>query len=163
MTRLFRIVNSIHTTLRKAPGPAVVVQTDNGADEGRELEYYQLPGVASGPTPEDLAVAVHAGAFRVVVASHNYRLDVPVDPGELRIYSTSADGDQLQADIRLQPNGKIVVANQIEDLAGLVGDLLDELIGLSTTGSPTTHVLSPAVIANLTAIKLRFEQLLEEK
>jgi len=86
-----------------------------------------------------------------------------VDPGELRIYSTSADGDQLQADIRLQPNGKIVVANQIEDLAELVSDLLDELIGLSTTGSPTTHVLSPAVIANLTAIKLRFEQLLEEK
>lgn len=164
MARLFRIVKSVYLRLRKAPGPSVVVQADAGdGSEGREIEYYQLPGVAAGPTPEDLAVAVQAGGFRVVVASHNYRLDIPVDPGELRIYSTNASGDQLQANVRLMPSGKIRISNQIDDLAVLVEDLLDELIGLSTTGSPTTHVLSPAVIANLTAIKLRFGQLLEEE
>lgn len=111
MTRLFNIVDIIHQTLRKAPGDALSVQVDTPIGDNREIEYYQLPGYAAGPTVDDQAVAIQAGGYRVVIASHNYRLSVPIDPGQVKIYSTNADGDTLEASITLDTDGTVTITN----------------------------------------------------
>lgn len=107
MTRLLRIVKTLHETLRKAPGPAVVAQVDTPLGDGRELEYYQLPGIAAGPTPDDQAIAIQAGGYRVIIASHNYRLSVPVAPGEVRIYSTDGTGGAIAGEVRFTVGGDV--------------------------------------------------------
>lgn len=66
-------------------------------------------------------------------------------------------------DIQVDSNsGKVIINNAVEDLAKLMEDLLDEIIGLVTVGSPSTHNLNPASIANFTAIKVRLGNLLKE-
>lgn len=57
---------------------------------------------------------------------------------------------------------KITINNNIEDLAKLMSDLLDEIIAIQTVGSPPQHFLSPTSIANFTVIKTRMSQLLKE-
>jgi phage gp45-like len=108
LTQIARIVKTLWQTRGAAPGSAVVVQLASGGDQQRTAEFYQLPGIASGPTPQDRAVVVPtASGYRVVVASHNYRVNVEVSAGETIIYSTDADGGAKQAEIKLTTDGKI--------------------------------------------------------
>lgn len=108
LTQLARIVKTLWETRGAAPGSSVVVQLSSGGEQERTAEYYQLPGVASGPTPEDRAVVIPtASGYRIVVASHNYRVGVEVSAGETVIYSTNAAGDTKQAEIKLDTAGNI--------------------------------------------------------
>lgn len=107
MNRLYTIVKMIWQTLRKAPGAAITIQVESATGENREIEYYQLPGISAGPTPEDRAATVDLGGYRVAVASHNYRIEVEVDAGAVTIYSTNAAGDTVQSRIDLDVDGNI--------------------------------------------------------
>lgn len=108
LIQLARIVKTLWQTRGNAPGNAVVVQLSAGGEQERTAEFYQLPGVASGPTKEDRAVVVPTGSgYRVVVASHNYRVGVEVSAGETVIYSTDSDGGSTQALIKLNTDGNI--------------------------------------------------------
>ena len=61
-----------------APGKAVLVKTKTGIAE-RELEMYHNPGIASSPTVNDQVIEIPLGNRRIVVASHNYRVEI--NPG----------------------------------------------------------------------------------
>ena len=56
---------------------------------------------------------------------------------------------------------KITINNTAEDLATLVGDLIDTIINLVTVGSPATQTLDPATIVFLQTMKTRFSNLLK--
>jgi hypothetical protein len=107
MNRLYTIVKMIWQVLRRSPGEAITIQVESGLGETREIEYYQLPGISAGPTPQDRAATIEMNGFRVAVASHNYRVSVEPQAGELIIYSTNADGSSAQAMVRLKPDGNI--------------------------------------------------------
>jgi hypothetical protein len=85
------------------------MQVTDDASEDREVEYYQLPGIACGPTKEDRAASIDMRGYRVVVASHNYRVNVEVEAGQTRVYSTPADGSEVVSEIDLQTDGTIGV------------------------------------------------------
>ena len=97
------------------------------------------------------------------------------DPNTLRKHSLS-DGIAL---VGINPktsvrdlNGNVVgiiggakklnLQNDAETLHGLVGELIDAVIGLTTFGSPTNHSVSAASVSELTGIKTRFTTLLGE-
>jgi hypothetical protein len=107
MNRLYTIVKMIWQVLRRSPGEAVTIQVESGLGESREIEYYQLPGISAGPTPQDRAATIEMNGFRVAVASHNYRVGVEPQAGELILFSTNADGSASQAMVRLKPDGNI--------------------------------------------------------
>jgi hypothetical protein len=162
MSRLYTIVKMIWQTLRRSPGAAITIQVESGLGESREIEYYQLPGISAGPTPQDRAATIEMNGFRVAVGSHNYRVAVEPTAGELIIYSTDADGSAAQAMVRLAPDGKISISNTAADLTTVLTDLIDELIAFRTTGSPTNHTADPGTIANLNLIKTDLGLILAE-
>lgn len=95
-----------------APGKSIVVATEAAGNQERNTEYYQLPGFAGGPTPGDVPVEVRVGTgSRIVVASQNYKVEVDVSAGETLIYSTSSDGDEIQAQIKLDSSGNIMLTS----------------------------------------------------
>jgi hypothetical protein len=57
--------------------------------------------------------------------------------------------------------GSKITIEGIGNLASLMGDLISAIAGIATTGSPAAHVLNPANIAQLNAIKAQFDALLE--
>jgi hypothetical protein len=90
------------------PGKSTVIKTAASGGQERETELWHSPGIASGPTPEDISVSVPSGTNgRIAVATQNYRLEVQVTAGQTKIYSTSADGSTLKGIIILNVDGSI--------------------------------------------------------
>lgn len=93
-----------------ATTPNVVVQVTGADEQERTAELYAPPGVASAPTPGDGALSVPVGqGGRIVIAVHNYKIEVPVEPGELVVYSTDETGEAVKASARFGADGSITV------------------------------------------------------
>lgn len=91
-----------------APGKSIVLKTRSAGDQERETEHYQIHGIASGATEDSRAVEIATGtAGRVIIATHNYNLEVEVEAGQTKIYSTTADGKTLKSLINLDIDGNI--------------------------------------------------------
>ena len=89
-------------------GKSAIIKTEAAGGQERETELWHSPGIASGPTPNDIAVSVPSGTNgRIAVATQNYRLEVEVEAGKTTIYSTSADGETLKSTIVLDVDGNI--------------------------------------------------------
>ncbi len=100
-----------------APGKATILRTSAPAGQVRSLEMYQTPGVASAPTADDRLVEAEIGSGkRVVIATHNYKVEVAVKAGETIIYSTDSVGQAISNQIKLDNAGNIAIGesdNQI--------------------------------------------------
>jgi len=108
MGRLVEVVKSVFTTRTTAPGKAVIIHSKASGNVDRTTELYHLPGISSAPTPEDKAIEIPLdGGGRVIVATHNYRLEISVTAGETIIYSTDATGGTKKAEIKLDTDGNI--------------------------------------------------------
>ncbi len=107
MNYIVEIVRAVFERRGRAPGKAPVLQTTAPGGQERETELYQLPGFASGPTPGDRAAVIGTATGRVAIATHNYRIEVEVDPGEVKIFSTDADGSAVESLIHLKGDGTI--------------------------------------------------------
>lgn len=158
IARLGRIVKSTFERLRKAPGQAIVIQIENDGGEVREVELYQLPGIASGPTPKDRAIILSMGGYRVAIATHNYRVGAEAEPGQVRIFSTDAAGDSVQGEVLLNTDGTVDLngsAKRFVTWAELdtalqththaAGALLD------STAAPVTGTTGPPVALDISA------------
>jgi len=145
------------------PGKSLIIKTLAAGNQERETELYNVPGIASGPTPDDIAVEVPSGTSgRIAVATQNYRLEVEVTAGQTKIYSTSADGETLEALIFLDETGKITIENDAQNLATVLLSLIDNVKSIITVGSPTTQTISAASQALLDIDKNNLLQILKE-
>ena len=91
-----------------APGKAVIIQTLSAGEQERTAELYHNPGISSAPTVNDRVVTVPIGtASRVIVATHNYRIEVEPLSGETIIYSTDSAGGTVKSQIKLDNDGNI--------------------------------------------------------
>jgi len=110
IAELIKIASSTVKRWHSAPGNAVVVTGTGIGGETLETELYQSPGVFGQPTKNMRGIFVPIGRGRrygVVVAVHNYKIALVVNPGEVTIYSTTADGETLKAFIVLDASGNI--------------------------------------------------------
>jgi len=73
------------------------------------------------------------------------------------VHITSA----LDISLSSTSGGLIEATSDAQTLKGLIDSLIDELIAFRTFGSPTQHATDPGTVANLTAIKAQFAQLLK--
>ena len=80
----------------------------------RDVQTVQLAsqtGEESNPPDGSAVVLVPAGpALKIAVATLD-RVAPVLDPGGKRIYSTDAGGQDVKAEVRLDPDGKITVSN----------------------------------------------------
>ena len=91
-----------------APGKAIIIQTIAAGDQERNAEMYHNPGISSGPTENDRVISIPVGTgTRVIIAAHNYRIEVEPGSGETIIYSTDSAGDIVKSQIKLDNAGNI--------------------------------------------------------
>ena len=91
-----------------APGKAVIIQTIGAGEQERNAEMYHNPGISSAPTKEDRVISIPVGTgTKVIIASHNYRIEVEPEAGETIIYSTNSKGDTVKSKIKLDNDGNI--------------------------------------------------------
>ncbi|MFW6312500.1 MAG: hypothetical protein ACOC2N_01280 [Spirochaetota bacterium] len=109
MGRIGRVVKALFDRRAASPAQNVVVQLEAAAGENRTAEMYHPPGISSAPSKQDrvVVVPVGRGSHRIAIGSHNYRIEVSVDEGEISVYSTNAAGDTVAARIDLDNDGNI--------------------------------------------------------
>jgi hypothetical protein len=96
---------------------------------------YHPPGISSAPTVGDRLIEVPAGSGRVIVAAHNYRIEVEPESGETIIYSTDSDGSAVEAKIHLKGDGTIELNGDSESLT-MYGPL-NTALGIAITAIDT--------------------------
>lgn len=110
LSGLFRLRKASLKVKGRAPGKSVIMQASG--IEGQELtpEVYQAPGVFA--LPPDGVVGVYtrlgAGGSRgIVIALHNYQIEINISAGETALYSTTSDGKTVKGLIKLDKDGNI--------------------------------------------------------
>ncbi len=110
MDRLVKIASSKIGRKGNAPGDAVICQAEATKGDVITPELYQQPGIYSAPPGGARGIFIPLGGSRrygVIVATHNYELDIQVAEGETTIYSTTPDGKTVKARIDLDGDGNI--------------------------------------------------------
>lgn len=159
MPKLATLKNAVYRLFQGQPGKSLNVdlQTEgNSADDG---EHYHLPGFFSRPQDGLTGVVIDVKGLNIIIATHDYKLDISIDKGEAFIFSYDADGNILSS-VKCDKNGKVVVKNNTENLKTLINDLITEVKAIITTGSPTTHTVSAGSQALLDGVNTRFNTLL---
>lgn len=159
MAALATLKNAVYRLFQGSPGKSLNVdlQTEgNSVDDG---EHYHLPGFFSRPQDGLTGVVIDVKGLNIIIATHDYKLDISIDKGECLIFSYDADGNILSS-VKCDKNGKVVVKNNTENLKTLINDLITEVKAIITTGSPTTHTVSAGSQALLDGVNTRFNTLL---
>lgn len=166
LIELFKVASATIKTLRSAPGPAVVITGTGIGGIAREREVFNPAGFASMP-PKDAHGLFFplGGRYGVVIGGHNYKVTISLADGETEIFSTTADGATLKAQIVLGADGKVKVVNDAgKSLKTILTTLIQHVRDLATincvVGSPVT--LNPATIANLNADVTELAALLKD-
>ena len=145
MGRIAEIIGSVFKVRSKAPGKAIILKIVSAGGARRTAEMYHPPGISSRPTNGDRCIEIPVGrsGTRVIVASHNYRVEVEPQAGETIIYSTNTAGDAVQSKIKLDSNGNIELNGDSKrfvtysELNSALQDLVTYINGHAHTGVTT--------------------------
>jgi len=164
MNMIGNIVNIISSRVAGAGSAGmqkVDTVTEASAQTTGSAETWGVHGVVSRPADGARALRLRLGSLNLIIGVYRYDIAPPANAGATSIYSTNESGAQM-ARADLDNDGKIALYNDVEDLKTLIDTLLDEIIAIQTTGSPTNHTLNPASIANFNTLKTRVSDLLKE-
>jgi phage gp45-like len=107
---LLRLVRGGLEVRGNAPGKSATATGEGFEGQTLSTEIYQAPGILAVPGDGTRGVWIPVGGsgrYGVVVACHNYALQIEVAAGETAIYSTNAAGEGPQALIKLRADGSI--------------------------------------------------------
>lgn len=158
--RVAKVTGQDVTKNKGSQGNKLVLQLEISSPE--DIQSVQLMQSAGENSPPPTGSRV----ITIPIGTQGYKLAVGVDdgieppsaePGEKKLYSS--DGGTVKAVIYLKKDGTISISSGVEDIKTLFDDLIDAIVGIITTGSPTTHTVNAASQAQLNAIKTRFGQL----
>jgi len=156
---LSTISNAIKKLFENAPAESMSVNLKVENDNDSDAELYYLPGFFGRPHDGETGVVAGVSGFNIIIATNNYKINIPLEKGEGVIYSCDADGTIL-ASAKCNKDGKFVVKNDTEDLKTIMNDLIAEVKAIITTGSPTSQTVSPGSQALLDAVDTRINSLL---
>lgn len=122
-----------------------------------QVAEHQPPGLRVGLIEGDIVIRIPVSNDQTLAAFFPTDSTPPaVEKGEVLLYSRQAGKVRIQADT----TGKVVISNGIENLEQIISDLIDQIKGLQTAGSPANHVVNPTSQVSLDALKIRAQSLL---
>lgn len=118
LPELIKVIKSKIATIKNYPGPSVVVNGRGLRDI--ETESYGLAGVVNLPPEGTRVIYLPYGGTRrgACLGGHNYKIQHNLSQGEIKIFSTNADGDTAQAEITLKADGSIIVTGNSVEING---------------------------------------------
>lgn len=118
LPELIKVIKSKIATIKNYPGPSVVVNGRGLRD--MEVEAYGLAGVVNLPPDGTRVIYLPYGGTRrgACLGGHNYKIQHNLSQGEIKIFSTNAEGDTVKASVTLKADGTIIVSGDSVQLNG---------------------------------------------
>lgn len=128
------IFNITSTKIGKYPGDnsgdSIIATGEGPAGKGQTAQVYGQAGFISNPAKDVKGIRFRIGSLDIIIGAFNYKIPLPDNPGDSKVYSTDADGNEA-ATIKLLADGTIEI-NGNNDNAVSWDDLNTALQGLVT-------------------------------
>jgi hypothetical protein len=147
------------TTNKDSTTDSLLLQVEMLDGDVRIVELISQAGEDTNPADGCRVCVIDASKGYKVGIAVTDNLTPEVDPGEKEFYSTDSPATTKKARLKLGADGLITIQNEVEVLATLLADFIDEIKAIQTIGSPANHTISPASQALLEAIKTRLNTL----
>ncbi|MCK5600943.1 hypothetical protein KAR91_03680, partial [Candidatus Pacearchaeota archaeon] len=85
MATLAKLKNAIFRKSQDAPGKSMSVDLQTLGDNADDAELYFLPGSFCRPHDGETGVVIDVQGLNIIIATHNYKLDINFDKGEKTI------------------------------------------------------------------------------
>ena len=148
LANLFKITS---TKIGQYPGDnagdSIIATGEGSAGKGETAQVYGINGLIANPPKETRAIRLRIGALDILIASLNYKIPLPDNPGDSKVYSTDADGNE-QATCNFLADGTIEI-NGNSDFAVAFNDLKTQFDELKTAFNTHTHVYIPGTLATV--------------
>jgi phage gp45-like len=141
MAELCEVDSTSNTKKGSSPGKSIVVKGVGLGGAVTTTELYQQSGLVSRPPKGARIIQIPVGFGRrlmIAIASKNYSVDVSVNEGETEIFSTTADGKTVKAEICAGNDGLIKFKNTSKSLKGVLDAQNQALKTFATTSSSAT-------------------------
>jgi len=112
MATLARLINARFKVKQGAPGSSLSVDMQTEGDTTDNADLFHLPGIFGIPQDGIQGVYVDVKGMNIIVATHDYRLNIVLAKGETLFYSYDASGNIL-ASAKCNAAGEFVVNDGI--------------------------------------------------
>jgi hypothetical protein len=153
------------------------LQVKNGGGV-KKIQLYGQAGIDQTPQPDDVAIKMLVGESQTAIVATADQVPPETAPGETRLYSYDENAT-VKAEIWIYVDGKIIIKNNngkielnadgtstvkssSQSLATLIGELIDDIVGMSTFGPPPKHAVFPVDVTKFNALKTKFQSLLKD-
>ncbi len=122
LANLFKITS---TKIDQYPGDiegdSIIATGEASASKGETAQVYGQSGFISRPPVGVKGVRLRIGSLDIIIGAFNYKVPLPTNPGDSKVYSTDADGNEkatikLLADSTIEINGNTDFAVAFNDL-----------------------------------------------
>ena len=138
LANLFKITS---TKIDQYPGDiegnSIISTGEASASKGETAQVYGQAGFISRPPAGVKGVRLRIGSLDIIIGAFNYKVPLPTNPGDTKIYSTDADGNE-ESTIKLLADGTIEI-NGTSDFAVAFNDLKTGFDAFVSTFNIHTH------------------------
>ena len=86
-------------------GDSIIATLKGSAGKGETAQVHGQVGIIANPAKSTKQVRIRIGSLDILISSLNYKVPLPTNPGDSKVYSTDADGNE-QATHYLDDTGK---------------------------------------------------------
>lgn len=108
MAKLATLKNAIYRLFPGQTGKSLNVDLQTEGNSSDDGEHYHLPGFFSKPQDGLTGVVIDVKGLNIIIATHDYKLDISIDKGEALIFSYDADGNILSS-AKCDKNGNFII------------------------------------------------------
>ena len=133
-------------------GDSIIATGEGSAGKGETAQVYGQAGFISNPAKDVKGIRFRIGSLDIIIGAFNYKVPLPDNPGDSKVYSTDADGNEkatckLLADGTIEINGNTDNAVSFTDLNTALQGLVTAInanfaLKLDGGGTPGTLTLS---------------------
>lgn len=78
-------------------GSSMVATLKGISDKGETAQVQNSPGIIGKPSTGSKGVRLRVGSIDIIISHINYKIAIPTNPGETKVYSTDSDGEEKGA------------------------------------------------------------------
>jgi hypothetical protein len=125
-------------------GDSIIATLKGSAEKGETAQVQGQTGIIGNPPKGAKGLRIRIGSLDIIISSLNYKVALPANPGETKVYSTDPDGVEKAGTIyrndgSQEINGENDFAIRFSEMKAAFNELKQDLNDAISTYNSHTH------------------------